>query len=373
MNAERLSRQHYREQNKGVYDENIEIASHRYNKVADLRYGTNPHQTAALYSPVEGDPVIAASRTLKSGKGGLSQTNLEDISGALNICKFFSTPCCACMKHVNPSGAAVEMGGEKLSQIYLKARDADPQAAFGSVVAFNTTVDEETASEIMGTFVECVTAPGFTEEALKTFEDYTTYGRNRNIRILECGDLDALPKFAGEDVTGYRTMRTLADGSIVVADPLLTHVESHRDLPPAESEDREGNSVCSRVVPTEHQYADLQTAWYVTLNVRSNGVVIVKNGQTLAVGTGQQDRVGAVQQALHKYETKYQGQETVSGACMASDGFFPFPDALAYAAEHGIGAVVAPAGSMRDAEVVQCANERGVALCHAPERVFSHH
>ena len=121
------------------------------------------------------------------------------------------------------------------------------------------------------------------------------------------------------------------------------------------------------------QLEDLLTAWYVNLNVRSNGVVIVKNGETLAVGTGEQDRVGAVEQAVWKFKEKYEGKHTVDSAVMASDGFFPFPDAVEVGAEAGVRAIIAPAGSLKDAAVIVRANELSVALFHAPERIFSHH
>ena len=145
-----LSRSSYLEKNVGSFPETIEVAGKRYEKVDDLRYGTNPHQPAAYYRPVQESGVIGGMEILKNGKSGLSQTNLEDISGALNIVKFFTgTPACAVMKHVNPSGAAVGCPGESLCDVYLKARDADARAAFGSVIAFNVEVDADTANAIM--------------------------------------------------------------------------------------------------------------------------------------------------------------------------------------------------------------------------------
>jgi phosphoribosylaminoimidazolecarboxamide formyltransferase/IMP cyclohydrolase len=310
---------------------------------------------------------------LKTGKSGLSQTNLEDISYSLNIIKFFDEPACACMKHVNPSGAAVASPGDKLVDVYRKARDCDPRAAFGSVVAFNVTVDATTAREIMSTFVECVVAPDFEPDALNVFNDQETYTLNKSIRILKCGTPADLPRFVGDDIAGYQTFKVLADGCIVVADPLMTHVRSADDLKPAEAASKKLGDVKSSVQATPEQKKDLLIAWYMNISVRSNGVVIVKNGGALAVGTGEQDRVGAVEQAIWKYENKYEGPETIQGAAMASDGFFPFPDAVEVAAAAGVTAIVAPAGSIRDAQVIARANELGVALFHAPERVFSHH
>ena len=370
--SEALNRKTYLTQNKGEYPQTAEFGGVAYVKVDDLRYGTNPHQTAAYYKPAQADDcVIGDMKVLKTGKNGLSQTNLEDISYSLNIVKYFRRPACACMKHVNPCGAAVAMGDETLCQVYVKARDCDPRAAFGSVIAFNRTVDQETAQEIMSTFVECVVAPGFTPEALAVFSnpDVTL---NKQIRILQCGDLEKLPKFVGDDTTGHRTIKVLADGSLVVADPLLTHLRGVEDLKPAAADSKALGHVESTVQATEAQKEDLLTAWYINISVRSNGVVMVKNGGTLCVGTGEQDRVGAVEKAIEKFR-KYEGKETFQDCVMASDGFFPFYDGVEVAAKAGVTAIIAPAGSIKDAEVIQRANELGVALYHAPERVFSHH
>jgi phosphoribosylaminoimidazolecarboxamide formyltransferase/IMP cyclohydrolase len=371
--SEKLSRSTYLTRNVGTYPERLEFGDLTFVKVDDLRYGTNPHQTAAFYRPEGRACAIGDMAVLKSGKGGLSQTNLEDISYALNICKFFDRPACAVMKHVNPSGAAVALAQDKALDVYRKARDCDPRAAFGSVVALNCPVEADTAREIMSTFVECVVAPKFTPEALRIFNDQDTYKLNQHIRILHCGDPRQLPRYVGDDVQGYRTFKILADGSLVVADPLLTHIRTPADIKPAVAAAKQGTEVRSTVPAAPQQVEDLVTAWYIALNVRSNGVVLVKNGGTLAVGTGEQDRVGAVEQAIVKCRNKYQGKETLAGAVMASDGFFPFPDAVEVAAAAGVAAILAPAGSVKDADVIVRANELGVALYHAPERIFSHH
>jgi phosphoribosylaminoimidazolecarboxamide formyltransferase/IMP cyclohydrolase len=372
--ATELSRSTYLEKNVGDYPATVEIAGKLYEKVEDLRYGTNPHQPAAFYKPVEEESlVIGDMKILKNGKSGLSQTNLEDISYALNIVKFFDVPACAVMKHVNPSGAAAGFNGETLKMVYIKARDADARAAFGSSIAFNREVDEETAREIMSTFCECVVAPSYAPGVLEIFNDGETYKLNKHIRIIQCGDLAKLPKYTGEARPEHNTVKVLADGSLVVAAPLTTALRSMADLKPAEGENKRCGHQVSTVAATEAQKHDLLVAWYINLSVRSNGVVIVKDGQTLSVGTGEQDRVGAVEQAIEKFRQKYSGTGTLEGAAMSSDGFFPFPDAVETAAAAGIRAIVSPAGSLKDAEVIKRANELGVALRHAPERVFSHH
>ncbi|MBN2451354.1 MAG: IMP cyclohydrolase [Lentisphaeria bacterium] len=372
MSNEKLSRATYLSRNVGEFPADLRLLDTLFVKVDDLRYGTNPHQTAAFYRPVGRASVIGSMEVLKTGKSGLSQTNLEDISYALNIIKFFERPACACMKHVNPSGAAVAGQGDSLLDVYVKARDCDPRAAFGSVVACNARVDTATAREIMTTFVECVVAPDFDPDAVAIFNDPESK-LNRHIRVLRCGNPAALPRFVGDPLEGYRTVKVLADGSLVLADPLLTHVRGIDQILPAEAESKALGRVVSTVEATPEQKQDLLVAWYMNISVRSNGVILVKNGGSLAVGTGEQDRVGAVEQAIWKYRNKYKGSETIEGAAMASDGFFPFPDGVEVAAEAGVRAIIAPSGSLKDAEVLARANELGVAMCHAPERVFSHH
>lgn len=368
-----LSRNSYLNKNIGDYPARMVVGDREYEKVEDLRYGTNPHQPAAFYRPVDQICPIGGMKTLKSGKNGLSQTNLEDISYALNIVKYFKTPACAIMKHVNPCGVAVGDAVMTSGEVYKKAYQCDPRAAFGGTIAFNMVVDADAAREIMSTFNECVVAPGYTDEALVVFNDGETYKLNKHLRVLECGELSALPKYTGDDVTGHRTVKVLADGSLIVADPLLTAVRTRSDLALAEGENAKvGKQICKNQA-TESQLNDLLAAWYINLSVRSNGVVIVKNGETLAVGTGEQDRVGAVEQAIEKFKHKYEGAETLEDAVMSSDGFFPFPDAVEIAAAAGVRAIVSPPGSLKDADVVARANELGVALYHAPERIFSHH
>jgi phosphoribosylaminoimidazolecarboxamide formyltransferase/IMP cyclohydrolase len=368
-----LGRSSYLSQNLGDFQEQMIIAGKTYEKVTDLRYGTNPHQTAAYYRPVEENGVIGGMKILKNGKSGLSQTNLEDISYALNIVKFFDRNACAVMKHVNPSGAAVAVDGDSLKTVYLKARDADARAAFGSVIAFNEEVDADTAREIMSTFCECVVAPSYAEGVLDIFNDGETYKLNKHIRILQCGNPRELPRYVGENTVGHNTMKVLADGSVVIAEPLMTNLRSVADLRPAEAENKRCGFQKSTCTATPDQMDDLLFAWYVNLSVSSNGVVITRHGQTLSVGTGEQDRVGAIEQAVAKFSQKYQGPETLQGAVMASDGFFPFADGLEVAAKAGITAIIAPSGSLRDADVIARANELGVALYYAPERIFSHH
>lgn len=363
----------YRTKTEGSFPETIEILGKQWVKVEDLRYGTNPHQPSAFYRPVHSDNLfLGAYKILKTGKSGLSQTNLEDLHHAFGILKYFNKPACAVMKHCNPSGVAIQQGDQSLADVYRRARDADPQAAFGGVVAFNTEVDEITADEIMQTVIEGVSAPAFTNEALAVFNNFEKYKRNKEIRIIQVPPLDRLPKFVGDDIYTWE-MKVFDDGSIVLAQPYLTRIKSPADFMKARTEHPKKGSIESTVNPTPQQLEDLLFAWYVNIHVRSNGVVIAKNGQTLAVGTGQQDRVGAVEQAIEKVQKKYKGEETLEGAVLASDGFFPFPDAVEAGIRVGIKAFLQPGGSVNDYEVIETANKAGVAMLFTGERCFSHH
>ena len=373
MSSGGINRNSYLSKNTGDFAPEVIINGEKYEKVEDLRYGTNPHQPAAFYRKAGSNSAIGSMQILKNGKSGLSQTNLEDISSALNIVKYFNDPACAVMKHVNPSGAAVKRGSETTLDVYIKARDCDARAAFGSVVAFNCNVDCETAAAIMGSFVECVVAPSFSDDALAVFNDGEKFKLNKHIRIIKCGDISSLSKFVGDEKPSDYTMKVLADGSLVLAAPLLTHIRGVQDIKSASAENKAFGIVNSEATASQSQLEDLLMAWYINISVRSNGVVIVRNGQTLCVGTGEQDRVGAVEQAIAKYKAKYEGAESIENSVMSSDGFFPFPDAVETAAVAGVRAIIAPAGSLKDADVIKRANELGVALYHAPERIFSHH
>lgn len=363
----------YRTQTLGEFPEAIELLGRGYVKVEDLRYGTNPHQPAAFYRPVEGQGlVLGMHKVLKTGKSGLSQTNLEDMQHAVGILKFLGRPACAVMKHCNPSGVAMQVNGQPLVEVYQRARDADAQAAFGGVAVFNAVVDLPTAEEIMQTVIEGVAAPGFTPEALAALNDADRFKRNREIRVIELPKFEVLPKFVGDSV-GLFEIKVFDDGSVVLAQPYLSKVRSVEDLAPATNEHAKKGAVRIARTPTARELDDLLFAWYVNIHVRSNGVVIARNGQTLAVGTGEQDRVGAVQQAIHKATAKYKGVESLEGAVMASDGFFPFRDAVDAATGAGITAIVQPGGSMNDYDAIVACNEAGASMVFTGERCFSHH
>ncbi len=363
----------YRTRTEGNFPDSIEVLGRKLEKVEDLRYGTNPHQPAAFYRPATGDNlVLGAYKLLKTGKSGLSQTNIEDMHHAAGILKYLAQPSCAVMKHCNPSGVAMEVGGIPLVDVYKRARDADAQAAFGSVVAFNRPVDADTAAEIMQTIVEGVVAPGYEEGALETLSDFERFKRNKEIRVIEIPPLSNLPRFM-DDGTDVLEMKVFDDGSMVLAKPYLSIVKSTEDLVPAFCDHAKKGRIDIARAATGRELADLLFAWYVNIHVRSNGCVIARNGQTLAVGTGEQDRVGAVQQAVIKAREKYTGTESLEGAVLASDGFFPFRDAIDAAAEAGIAAFAQPGGSVNDYDVIAACNDLDCSMVFTQERCFSHH
>ncbi len=366
-------RSKYFSRTESGFPQEVEILGVAYEKVEDLRYGTNPHQPASFYRPKDASELLPFGNMaqLKTGKSGLSETNYGDLNHGANIVKYFEKPACAVMKHLNPSGAAVQIDNQDLRTVYTRARDADAIAAFGGTAVFNTKVDVDTAKEIMTSVVEVVAAPEYDDDALAVFNDFETYKMNREIRVIRMPNLMSLPKWVGDDA--MPTIKTLMDGTVVVAAPLLTSVKTGDNLTTAVTEHAKHGRFEIENVPTARQIEDMLFSWYVNLSVRSNGVVIAKNGVTLAVGTGQQDRVAAVRQAIAKAQEKFKGEETLEGAVMSSDAFFPFRDSVDAAAEAGIKAIVQPGGSVRDWESIQACNEHGISMVFTGERIFSHH
>jgi AICAR transformylase/IMP cyclohydrolase PurH len=374
MSDKRIVRKTYFTRNEGDYPEEFEFFGKSYRKIEDLRYGTNPHQTASFYKPAKDDlGILSEMEILKTGKGGLSETNIEDISYAFNILKYYDKPSAIIMKHLIPSGVAMQYDQESLVDVYRKARDCDARAFFGGVVGFNREVDVQAAEEIMGAYLEVVAAPGFSDEALSAFEDFERFKINKHIRVIKVPNLDRLAKYTGDETYGIKQVRILNDGTLIVSDPLLTSVRNAGDFVPAELTSKKKGYIKNEISTTQEQKEDLVFAWYVAMGVRSNNAIIVKNKATLGIGTGEQDRVGAVEQAIDKYEKKYKGKETLKGAVMVTDGYFPFPDGVEVAADAGVIAIAMPAGSVKDYEVIKTANRRNVALFFTPERCFAHH
>ena len=314
-----------------------------------LRYGTNPHQKAALYRPSNSNTGIGNVEWVKWGKDGPSATNVEDGSHGNRIVQYFDRPAVSVMKHLNPSGVAVQHQDEDLAKVYEKARDSDPRAAFGGVVVFNKTVDKPTAESIMTTFVEVVYAPGYSSNALPVFDS------KKDIRVGKISSTGGANRSQPSDIV------VLDDGSIILEDEYQTGIRSIEKL--------KSLPVPTKRKPTESEYLDLLGAWWVSCEVRSNGIVLWKNGRSLAIGTGQQDRVGALENSVEKAR---RFDHDLTGSSLASDGFFPKTDSIDVASEAGISAIVQPGGSVEDDLVVEACDRYNITMVLTGERSFRH-
>jgi phosphoribosylaminoimidazolecarboxamide formyltransferase/IMP cyclohydrolase len=311
-------------------------------RAADLRYGENPHQAAALYADAgcEEASVVGAPQ-LNEGAKDLSYNNYNDADAALDLIKEFDDPAAAVIKHTNPAGCAT--AGD-LDTAYDRALATDPMSAFGGVVALNRPCDAATAESIAESFKEVVVAPGYTDAALDVL------GETGNLRVLEVGDL-------GER-TERLTEKALVGGRLV----------QERDLWVPTAEDLE---VVTEREPTDDEVETMLFAWRVLKHVKSNGILLADGTETVGVGMGQVSRVDAVRLAAMKAEEHAEGKGA-EGAVMASDAFFPFPDGIEEAADAGIRAVIQPGGSVNDEDVVAAADERDLAMCFTGKRCFRH-
>jgi len=311
----------------------------QFQKSQDLRYGENPHQTAAFYK--QGQPAqgtLANARQLQGKE--LSYNNIADVDAALDCVNGFSAPACVIVKHANPCGVAV---GESILQAYGKAYATDPTSAFGGIIAFNRNLDADTARAIIERqFVEVIIAPNIDEDALLVTAEKS------NIRVLSVGVLDqALKRIEFKRVSGGLLIQDSDDGEI-----------SQSDL-----------KVVSRRQPTEKELDDMLFAWKVVKYIKSNAIVYVKDGQTIGIGAGQMSRVYSARIATIKAEDE--GLE-VQGSVMASDAFIPFRDGIDLAAKAGIQAVIQPGGSVKDEDIIAAADEHGLAMVFTGIRHFRH-
>jgi phosphoribosylaminoimidazolecarboxamide formyltransferase / IMP cyclohydrolase len=312
-----------------------------------LRYGTNPHQKAALYKPKHSHGGIGSVDWVKWGKDGPSATNIEDGSHGLRIIGYFDEPAVAVMKHLNPSGVSVGNREEDLSSVYGRARDADPRAAFGSVVVFNRRVDRLTAEELLKTFVEVVYAPDYDEAAISVLQS------KKDIRLgkIPSHDHDS----NSPDVV------VLDDGSLILEDSYRTGLRSLGQLKTL--------PVATKRSPSEAEYRALLHSWWVACEVRSNAVVFWKNDVSLAIGTGQQDRIGAIESSI---ERAHKFGHDLKNSVMASDGFLPKMDNVDAIAKEGVTAIVQPGGSVEDRELASACDRFGISMIMTGERAFRH-
>jgi phosphoribosylaminoimidazolecarboxamide formyltransferase/IMP cyclohydrolase len=298
-------------------------------RTLSLRYGENPHQSAALYATGGG---IAAARQLQGR--ALSYNNLVDLDAAWQLILEFDGPACAILKHTNPCGCA-----EQASPLmaYQMALEADPVSAFGGVLAFNRVVDEETAREVTKVFSECIAAPGYTDGALGVF------AAKRNLRLL-----------AVEQPSRDTLLIKSISGGILAQTP-----DRHQLS-------RTAVDVKTRRLPSEEEWRALEFAWKVVKHVKSNAIVYARAGQAIGAGAGQMSRVDSVKIGAMRATLP------LRGCVVASDAFFPFPDGVEEAAKHGITAVIQPGGSVKDEEVVAVADRLGLAMVFTGVRHFRH-
>ncbi|MFH0863003.1 MAG: bifunctional phosphoribosylaminoimidazolecarboxamide formyltransferase/IMP cyclohydrolase [Candidatus Altiarchaeota archaeon] len=305
-------------------------------KAYDLRYGENPHQRAAFYTDGSGECCVANATVISAGKQ-LSFNNIIDVNATLELVKEFDEPAAVIVKHLNPSGVGV---AADIASAYKLAHSADPQSAFGCIVALNREPDEAVAKDITSTFVEVVAAPSFPKEVLPIF------AKKEKMRLLETGPI----RKTSEKSLDYRG----------VVGGLLVQTLDLRELTEKDL------NVVSKRKPSRDETDAMLFAWKVCRHTKSNSIIFAKKDHTVGVGAGQMSRVDAVKIAAMK------AGALSKGAAMASDAFFPFRDGVDEAAKAGITAAIHPGGSIRDAEVIQAADEHGMAMVFTGVRCFLH-
>jgi phosphoribosylaminoimidazolecarboxamide formyltransferase/IMP cyclohydrolase len=372
------------------------------NEEKGLRYGENPGQEAALFKLVSGnlalgDVVTIApgqylasdAELLQSGKHP-GKTNITDADNALNILRYLTDkPCAVIVKHNNPCGAA---RADSLADAYQRANMADRIAAFGGAIALNREVDTETARLIAENYAEVVVAPEFASGVMDIF------AKKKNLRVMRIRNMARLGKFAGAIVPDFKS---LIDGGLIVQWSFVPKTQSQSQFQPAQCTYK-GKEYRTERLPTAQECEDLLFGWLVECGVTSNSVLYVKDGVTVSIGAGGQDRVGMAQYARdkayrnladriawEKFRTPYNNltdakvkgeimEETnarrgnLPGTCMVSDAFFPFRDGVDVGIAEGISAVVQPGGSERDFEVIEACNAAKVAMVFTGQRCFKH-
>jgi phosphoribosylaminoimidazolecarboxamide formyltransferase/IMP cyclohydrolase len=378
-----------------------------------LRYGENPDQPAALYELVGGNLILGGCEFINPGNGLVSsiteedmlqvgkhpgKTNLTDIDNALNILKFLTKrPAAAIMKHNNPSGVAY---GNTLAEAYDRANMADRIAAFGGCLVVNRPMDKTTAELVSENYLEVVAAPDYEEGVLDILS------KRKNLRIIRIKRIDELQKYMDLPVVEFKS---LIDGGLILQQSQINRIRSKEDFKPAVAV-HNGREYRIKRLPTEKEYEDMLFGWHVEQGVTSNSVIYVKDGVTVGIGTGEQDRVGVAEIAVFKAYTKYADalcfkrygisykqyelevkegkrdrdglveidEETrkakggLIGAVMISDAFFPFRDGVDVGIKEGITGVVQPGGSLRDHEVIEACNEADVTMVFTGQRLFKH-
>ena len=302
-----------------------------------LRYGENPHQSAKFYASTKAIPFSLASGKQLQGKE-MSYNNIQDANAALNIARDFQQPFCVALKHMNPCGAAV---AETIEEAWQKAYEADTVSIYGGIVICNRTITKEIALGMKPIFLEIVIAPDFTDEAMEIF------ATKKNLRVIQ---VDMTP--STEAIDQYVSV----NGGL-----LVQHLDTQIETITADM-------CATKVQPDVATLADMQFGWNIVKHVKSNAIVVVKNGQTLGVGAGQMNRVGSAEIAMKQAHAA----GVTEGLILASDGFLPFDDTVALAAQYGVTAIVQPGGSIRDNDCVVKADELGICMLMTGTRHFKH-
>ena len=302
-----------------------------------LRYGENPHQSAKFYAATKAIPFSLATGKQLQGKE-MSYNNIQDANAALNIARDFDEPFCVALKHMNPCGAAV---AETIEEAWQKAYEADTVSIYGGIVICNRTITKEIALGMKPIFLEIVIAPDFTDEAMEIF------ATKKNLRVIQV------------DMT--KTNEAIDQYVSVNGGLLVQHLDTQIETITPE--------MCATKVQADAAtLADMQFGWNIVKHVKSNAIVVVKNGQTLGVGAGQMNRVGSAEIAMKQAHTA----GVTEGLILASDGFLPFDDTVALAAQYGVTAIVQPGGSIRDNDCVVKADELGICMLMTGTRHFKH-
>ncbi len=302
-----------------------------------LRYGENPHQSAKFYASTKAIPFSLASGKQLQGKE-MSYNNIQDANAALNIARDFQEPFCVALKHMNPCGAAV---AATIEEAWQKAYEADTVSIYGGIVICNRTITKEIALGMKPIFLEIVIAPDFTDEAMEIF------ATKKNLRVIQ---VDMTP--STEAIDQYVSV----NGGL-----LVQHLDTQIETITADM-------CATKVQPDAATLADMQFGWNIVKHVKSNAIVVVKNGQTLGVGAGQMNRVGSAEIAMKQAHAA----GVTEGLILASDGFLPFDDTVALAAQYGVTAIVQPGGSIRDNDCVVKADELGICMLMTGTRHFKH-
>ena len=302
-----------------------------------LRYGENPHQSAKFYASTKAIPFSLATGKQLQGKE-MSYNNIQDANAALNIARDFQEPFCVALKHMNPCGAAV---AATIEEAWQKAYEADTVSIYGGIVICNRTITKEIALGMKPIFLEIVIAPDFTDEAMEIF------ATKKNLRVIQ---VDMTP--SSEAIDQYVSV----NGGL-----LVQHLDTQIETITADM-------CATKVQPDAATLADMQFGWNIVKHVKSNAIVVVKNGQTLGVGAGQMNRVGSAEIAMKQAHAA----GVTEGLILASDGFLPFDDTVALAAQYGVTAIVQPGGSIRDNDCVVKADELGICMLMTGTRHFKH-